>query len=210
MAAPGQKDIIVLVPDLDIAATIGGLFRRHQSLQIRPVEPHIVRHLQRDAGCRTGAVEFLRPFCNQYRYTMILFDLEGSGAEQWTAAGIESKMEKDLAKNGWKDRCAVIVIDPELEIWVWGGSNRIAELIGWQGREPDLRTWMNQKGLLPPDRLKPSRPKEAYEEALRTARKPPSSFIFKVLAENVGFGACTDRSFVKFRQTVKAWFGSGD
>jgi len=74
-----RRDLVVLVADRDMEAAIGGMLRRHASLGIRPVIPDIRRHPEKDCGCRTGGIEFLSPFVNQYDHALLMFDFEGCG-----------------------------------------------------------------------------------------------------------------------------------
>ena len=59
----------------------------------------------------------------------MLIDAEWSGSPA-SAKEIEEKNQGDLNRNGWKGRSAVIVIDPELEIWVWSTSPHVPRLFG--------------------------------------------------------------------------------
>jgi len=132
-----------------------------------------------------------------------LFDREGCGSPG-TREEIESEVETRLAQNDWLNRCAVIVIDPELENWVWSDSPHVAAALGWQ-RE-GLRDWLVQSGHCQGDALKPFKPKEAVEEALRLKGIPRSSAIYHSLATQVSFDRCTDPAFLKFRAKLAAWF----
>ena len=67
-------DLMVLVPDLDLSGTVRCLLNRPESIGIRPVSFSVSRHLRRDAGCRTGAVERLREFWDG-RATMPVFEI---------------------------------------------------------------------------------------------------------------------------------------
>ena len=60
--------------------------------------------------------------------------------------------------------------------------------------------------MLDAEDVKPSKPKEAVELALRHVGKPRSSALFKSLAESVGLRRCTDAAFLKLRATLSAWF----
>jgi hypothetical protein len=117
-------------------------------------------------------------------------------------------VEDRLAKSGWEGRAAAIAIDPELENWVWANSSHVETALGWSGRTPDLREWLVEKGLLERPGQKPSRPKQAVEDALRTARKSRSSALYLHLAQSVTLEGCTDKAFLKFRQTIINWFAS--
>lgn len=65
---------------------------------------------------------------------------------------------------------------------------------------------MEDKGWMRPDAVKPERPKEAFEAALREARRPRSSSLYKRLADNVSVLRCTDASFTDFCETLREWF----
>ncbi len=111
-----------------------------------------------------------------------------------------------LAQNGWADHSAAIVIDPELEAWVWGNYAQVEDVLGWQQGGEGLRQWLIQKGFLQPPQLKPEHPKEALERALRILKKPRSSAIYHDLATGVSFDRCIDPAFQKLKQTLQNWF----
>jgi hypothetical protein len=75
-------------------AAVGGMMGRHASLGIRPVNLHIRRHPEKDCGCRTGGIEFLSPFANQYDHALLMFDFEGCGVEYKDKEREEAKFAK--------------------------------------------------------------------------------------------------------------------
>jgi len=91
---------------------------------------------------------------------------------------------------GWRERAAAIVVDPEIDAWVWSDSPRVEAVLGWTGRDPDLRSWLRDHELLDPSSPKPGRPKEAVEKALQLVRKPRSSALYRQLAREVGLARC--------------------
>jgi hypothetical protein len=119
---------------------------------------------------------------------------------------LEADVEQRLATNGWADRARAIVIDPELESWVWSKSPEVDKALGWAGHVPALRPWLTQNGWLHESEAKPARPKEAMDAALRVVRRPRSSAIFRELAERVSFRRCTDAAFGKLITTLQTWF----
>lgn len=119
---------------------------------------------------------------------------------------IEQSILKRLSRAGWKKRAAAIVLDPELEAWVWSDSPHVDEALGWAGRDPDLRSWLRDRDLLDPQTPKPVRPKEAVEKAPQVTRKPRSSALYRQLAQDVGLARCVDPSFSKLRKTLRRWF----
>ncbi len=204
-------DLVALVPDQDYEKALEGLFLRHQALGIRPITFTYYRHPNRDAGCRAKCTSFLRPFIDQFDYALVMFDFEGSGAENHAREHIEIGIETDLARNGWAERSAVIVVEPEIEAWVWSDSCSVDEILNWRGHQPEIRTMIKDRTAYWTDENpKPHRPKEALRWALRHAERPKpfSSAIFKDLATKVSFNRCIDPSFDKLRTTLTAWFGN--
>jgi hypothetical protein len=119
---------------------------------------------------------------------------------------LERQSESQLARNGREGRAAAIVLDPELEVWVWSDSPLVDRILGWTGQSPRLRQWLVDEAFLSPDGRKPVRPKEALEHALRHVRKQASAALFRQLAQSVRFRGCTDRAFRKLQMQLVAWF----
>ena len=110
------------------------------------------------------------------------------------------------ARVGWSARAAAIVIDPELEAWVWADSPHVERLVGWAGVSGGLRGWLTGERFWENGAPKPHDPKGAVERALQRAKKPRSSALYLRLAEQVGFSACADPAFQKMRSILQAWF----
>ncbi|MCU0285909.1 MAG: hypothetical protein MUF15_05875 [Acidobacteria bacterium] len=136
---------------------------------------------------------------------MIIFDKEGCGKEI-SREELEREMEKRLAISGWNERAAAVVIDPELENWLWSDSPGVEIVLGWKDKNPPLRRWLEDKGFFIGDSIKPSRPKEALESALRIVNKPRSSSIFYQLAKAVSVKRCQDPAFLKLKRKLCQWF----
>lgn len=201
-----QRDIIFLVADKNMEAAVQGLIGRPESLQVRTIEAVIRTHPEKDPGCYLTAHDLLRPFCSRYAHAIVVFDREGCGNEVKLREELEAEVEDRLARNGWADRARTVVIAPELEMWVWSDSPEVDRALGWVGRSPALRPWLNEKKLLHQGEGKPDRPKEAVEAALRFVRKPRSSAIYRQLAESVSFRRCVDPAFKKLATTLQTWF----
>ena len=54
--------------------------------------------------------------------------------------------------------------------------------------------------------VKPARPKEAFEAALREARKPRSASLYQQIAERVSLRRCTDTAFLELKSILNNWF----
>jgi len=204
------NDIIVLVPGRNEKAALEGILARHDALAIRPVSYSIDTHPDRDPGCRLRAVDHLKSATELYRHAIVLFDHEGSGAEGTPAPELEAVLERGLARAGWQDRAACVVIEPELEMWLWSDSPHVDDVLGWHGHVPSLRDWLRQQGYLVGSEVKPSRPKEAVEAAMQLSKKRRSSEIYLSLARQVSLARCEDRAFLKLKATLQGWFPRGN
>jgi hypothetical protein len=200
------KDLIILVADRNIQATIEGLLPRSESLGIKKISFDIYPHLHRDPGCRLESHVFLRPFQTIYKYSMVIFDRAGCGKDQKTSKEIETMVENNLSISGWENRSVAIALDPELEIWVWSSSPHVPQALGWTEDRPHINEWLKQKEYLEEEKAKPRSPKEAMEEILKLNKKPRSSSIYLQLAQKVSFQRCIDPSFLKLKTVLQNWF----
>jgi hypothetical protein len=201
-----RKDLILLVADKNMDASLKGLLSRFHALGHRQVTFDLYVHPDRDPGCLLRGHDFLRPFVNLYERALVLLDHEGCGRDAAERSRLEADLERRLGETGWGDRAAAVVIAPELEIWVWSDSPQIDRALGWEGRPVSLRSWLQEEGLLATGALKPAQPKAAVERALFTARKPRSSSIYLELARSVGTERCTDPAFLKLKRCLQDWF----
>jgi len=207
MSSAGERrDLMVLVADRNTKAAVSGILNRPRALRIRQVKFQVLIHPQNDPGVLQHAHTFLRPFVGKYQRAIVVFDREGCGKETTSGTELEAEVESRLAKNGWADRARAVVIEPELESWVWSDSPQVDNSLGWAGRTPALRPWLVEKGFVTQSERKPERPKEAVEAALHFVGKPRSSSVYRELAERVSLRRCTDPAFQKLIATLQAWF----
>ncbi len=200
------KDIFALVADKDMEQAFEGLLAQHEELRIRRIRYDIEVHPNHDPGCRKDPVGMLRPYITGYRYALVVFDHHGCGQESLRRQQIQQNVEKDLGRNGWDNRCKVIVIEPELENWVWAPSENVSEILGWGSDFHALKQWLQTRGLWSDSDPKPSDPKRAMQEALRHKRVRRSSTLFKRIADISQPQDCQDPAFVEFRRTLQSWF----
>jgi len=203
---PDPRDLILLVADGNMQSAVKGLLARPEALGIRPVDFTVVPHPERDPGVFHRGPEFLDPFRHRYRHALVMLDREGSGQEGLARAAMEKRLEERLAADWEPDRSAAVVLDPELEAWWWSDSPHVATVLGWKSRNPDLRSWLIDEGYLEEGETKPARPKEAVEKALRVARKPRSSALYRQLASKVSLRRCQDLAFGRFCDILRGWF----
>ena len=198
-----------MVADRDMEQALQGLLTEPKRLGTRPFKHEIRVHPERDPGCRVGAVEFLRPFLDSCRYALVVFDLDGcgSGADRLET---QSLVQNRLTRNGWADRCEVVVIDPELESWVWAPSRDVSEALGWGSDFGTLRMWLRDRELWPADKPKPPDPKRAMRTAIRNAQPGRRPRLSATLFDRIARGShplnCNDPALVEMRETLRSWF----
>lgn len=185
-------------------ASVHEILSRNESLGIAPITFDAFDHPEHDPGVLLRGHLLLRPFQNNYRYALALFDREGCGRQQ-PGSELAASVQNNLDENGWRGRSAVLVLEPELEIWVWASSPHVAQALGWR-RSRALRLWLEQKEFLDPGQSKPRRPKEAMEAALQEVRQPKSTATYRSIARRVSLAQCTDPTFTQLVSTLRAWF----
>jgi hypothetical protein len=181
----GPHDLVALVADGTMRRAMEGLLLRHGSLGIRPLEARVFTgNPPYDSEAFLRCQDYLRPFLSLARYALVSFDREGCGSTA-SRAEIETEVERRLAQNGWEKRAVVVVIDPELEAWVWSDSPEVDVALGWSERGVGLRAWLAEGGFWQSGHDKPARPKEALEATLRNSNKRRSSSLYVKLATKV-------------------------
>jgi hypothetical protein len=201
-----MKDLIVVVADSYQEKVMEALLPRLPFSDTAIFRYDIIRNPRNDSGSYNDSHELLRPYINQYSYAIVVFDFEGSGVENIkTREEAESDVEGLLSINGWNDRNAVIVIDPELENWMWIDNPHVQDAIGWESIE-SLYVWARSKGKIAYGEAKPIRPKETLEEALKVSKTAKSAAIYKKIASRVSYSGCIDPAFLKLIRALKGWF----
>lgn len=203
-----MKDLVVLVADKNMEFLIRGLFPRVPVIeQIQDFSYESLVHPYRDPGIYNDADDFLRPFTDKYSYAIIILDHAGCGREEKTREEIEGDIEDKLTQAGWQDRACAIVVEPELENWVWVSEVRIAAAISWENTT-GIYDWLHENNWKEPEAPKPTHPKEAFEAALRACRTPRSSAIYREISSQASYQQCQDPAFLKMMNQLREWFDS--
>lgn len=199
MSSNSFKDLVIMVADNDIRAVMKELIgERYLEMGIRSVEFDILPESFRDSDCRTKSHDILRKHCGNYQHALVVFDLRGSGGEGRSRT--ERDVENNLAPNGWPyDRAAAVVIDPELEAWIWCNPDNLQFVRRSLGVQP--RTVFAR-----PAASAGKEPKNAFQMACRQARKRRSPERYRELAERLPVRNCQDHAFQKLMTTLQRWF----
>jgi len=199
-----MKDLVLLVADADMRETFNALLQREHSLGIRRVNYDIYVHPRRDPGLMREGVPFLADlgFPHVYRRGFLVLDAEWDGSPG--ASRIRDDLQTQIEQRGWTDRVKPIVINPELEQWVWVPSPHVAQVLRW-GSFREIREQLERSGLWPEGQAKPLNPKEAFDRARRVPRSPS---LFRSLAQTVSLRHCHDPAFSEFVSTMRDWFGA--
>ena len=200
-----KDDLVVVVADGGIEQAIRGMLARPQALRIRPLNGVVFPNLKElDAGTYTRGHELAELYKDTHQHALIVFDLDWEGRPSSNPSKLEDAVEKSLAAE-WGPRGRCVVIDPELEVWVWSDSPHVAMSLGWEGM-PELKQWLGSKGLWNAADPKPADPKEAYLAAIKAKRVQKSNANFRALAEKVSLSRCQDRSFQRLGDILRGWF----
>lgn len=196
-----QRDLVLVVADKDMEFALRGILARPEALGTRAVSHDFRRLGDHDAGVRLEAHDYLRDFSTDWRYALVLFDHDGCGDTR-PVAEVEQSVQARLDGSGWAGRSAVMVIEPELEAWVWSASPRVHEGLGISADQ--RRELLAERALT--DVGKPADPKEALHAALRLSRTRASASLFRDLASSVSLRRCQDRSFQRLVSVLRSWF----
>lgn len=209
-----KRPCAILVADSNMAAIFRGYFKRdgwHLSLVCAPFDINtevggdlIVDEGGNDPGVYTKGHELLRPYQRSHQRALVVLDCEWEGSPG--KAAIVEHITARLIKSGWSaDAVKVIVIEPELENWLWQDKPQVADVLRYRDGVP-LRQHLANHGLWPVDADKPPRPKEAAEWVLKQTRQPRSSAIYQKLAEHISIKGCTDAAFGEMHAALQIWF----
>jgi hypothetical protein len=198
-------DLVVLTADKNTQLGLRALLAQPAKLGIAEIRVEVIAHPRRDPAVLREAHQFLRVYLSRARYALVVFDREGCG-DTASRTELEARVQANLHANGWSSRSGVVVIDPELEAWVWSDSPHLPTVLGWKDGQAELRRFLSTRDLDWRPGRNPARPKEALEAALEGARRARSSSLYEDLAQLVSFERCQDPGFLKLRSTLSGWF----
>jgi hypothetical protein len=199
-----MNDLILLVADKNMEFTLRGALSRYSALGIRPISFRFLKHSRRDPGVRSDGPDLLALAHRQTTHALLVMDFEGSGTEAASAIELEMQLDERLQRT-WGDSAKAIVIEPELETWLWGSDNALSGVVG-RPEGMGIRDWLKTQGYSFTPSGKPERPKEAMESLTRKLKLERSSTNYEKIALKISLDRCTDPAFQRLRQTLQRWF----
>lgn len=203
-----MRDCIFLVADSTIQAMLKGFLGRegcHFSLGCAPFQFDAARDVivdpTRDPGVYTRGHELLSVFTKTHRRAIVILDADWEGSPG--ADVIRSKIEDNL-RSVWSEYM-VVVLDPEIEAWIWQDNHHVVTALGAENYAT-LRQDIEAKGFWSPGAIKPHRPKEAVEFALKRAKIPQSAALYGRIAGKVSIAACEDLALRHLKEGLMRWF----
>lgn len=198
-------DLVVLAADKNMQSAIKGALARPVALRIRPITFDFRVHPGRDGGVRTSGIDVLRRERHRFGHAILVLDFEGSGARAGqTSIELEADLDSKLAAI-WGNDAKAVVIDPELEAWVWGSDNALSSALSWPLGQ-SIRPWLSDRGFAFNGVGKPERPKEAFEALVAVHKLPRSSAIYEGITSQISLAACKDAAFGRLRDSLRTWF----
>lgn len=199
-----MKDLVLLVADKNMQFALKGILGRPEALGIRMIDFEFRTHMGRDGGARTSGPETLALERGRFSHALLMFDLEGSGADTDDAITLETELDGRIGHH-WGEHGKTIVIAPELDVWVWGADNALREVLDWP-LDGWIRDWLKAKDFAFDPSGKPLRPKEALEALVPVHKQPRSSALYQQIAAKISLERCQDAAFVRLRNQLQAWF----
>jgi len=165
-----------------------------------------VAHGNTDGGVHRRAHQILREhgYVTTHQHAVVVLDQKFGG--QRPAAEVREEILRNLRANGWPgDRSEVIVIEPELEVWMWQDSVHVEAAVGYR-RPPSLRDFLGRDDLWPRGDAKPPQPKTLLKSVCRHNAVPYSAAVHREIAENIRVKDCRDDAFRRLVDTLRRWF----
>ena len=204
-----MKDLVILVADKNMQFALRGALARPEALGIRAVTSDFRPHMGRDGGARTTGVDVLALERRRFQHALLVFDLEGCGAEpEQTADDLEQVLDR-RHEALWGTQAKSIVIAPEVDIWLWGADVALREALHWP-LNGTVRDWLQTRGFSFDVHGKPARPKEAMEALVRCCNLPRSAALYEKITSRISLRRCADPAFLRLRAVLRTWFPTAE
>ncbi len=207
-----MRDCVFLLADSNMKGAFEGFLSRevfHRGIGCGPFqfdanEDLVVASGDNDPGLFTRGHELLRPYQNTHQHAIMVLDTAWDGSPG--AERIRDKVSANMLESGWeRDRFHVVVIDPELEVWIWQQNPHVATALGFESVDGLMADTLLVDAWIR-GQAKPKDPKETLEAILKKKRIPRSSAIYKGITSKVSVRQCQDSAFLTMLETLRGWF----
>jgi hypothetical protein len=207
-----MRDLFILTADNTMTHVLRSFFKRSgfaHSLGCGSFSIDVLADIMNipgftDGGLHTRANELLLPYLDTHRHAIIMLDKHFGGERP--ANEVRTEIEENLQRSGWNTtgpEAAVVVIDPELEVWLWQDNIHVeSALRALSG----LRQKLQRDGIWPEGQAKPNQPKETMLAQIRANRVGTPTPAYCKIASSVSLRGCSDASFDSFRNQLQTWF----
>jgi hypothetical protein len=222
-----MRELAVLVADEGLKQMFQTFFARnrfYESIGCNHFDIDPANDIKCEAGQTDAAIfkrghDLARPLKYTHRRLLVVLDRDWDGKRRKTADQIKNQIESNLARD-WNEY-AVVVIDPELECWVWSTTTadratyevhpHVKQCLAYEG-ERTLRQWLQDSDLWAEGESKPKDPKGAYHATIKHARSRgskirPSNAIFGKIVSRISPTTCVDPAFNALKEQLVSWFG---
>ena len=159
-----------------------------------------------DPGCYERPTDLLRGYRQDAEHALLILDLAWDGVPAESGPDLEALIDEKLRQADMADWAVPLVIEPELEAWVFSTSPHVSIVLGWKGPS-SIRKTLEEQNLWKAEDSKPADPKAALEYILGRTGKSRSSSLFRRLASRVSTASgCQDRAFLRLKTLLQGWF----
>ena len=207
-----KKHLIIRVADADMERFLNAILNKPEALGIRPIQFDIERNTDArgDSGMRANGAELTRMDKDDYQKVVLMWDYQGCGHEHKKSAQTVAKETQDqLDRISWQANSAVIIVEPELERWLWYCEQAIAEHLHKTVAELQQwgETYANQRNMSLADLIEQD-PKGLFEYIvcthLRRTRTPRN---YEQIGKRASIKSLQEsESFRQFAETLQNWF----
>jgi hypothetical protein len=164
----------------------------------------------RSSGVRTKGPDVSRERRREFQFVVCLWDHKGSGREEEPASQAQGEVQNQLNRKTLKGCSKALVIDPEMEIWLWQDRTAIAKVL--EVEEIQIEKWLDdwQRKQCPAQivqTLVRQFPKEALEEVIQRVDEKHDSALYGRIAAAANFKLWgREPSFRRLQRTLRRWF----
>jgi hypothetical protein len=208
-----RRSLVVLAADGTMEAVLREFFKKgiDRTLGCAAIDIDLRRDifhspLHTDGGLHKEAHKILQSRANEYEHALVVLDQHFGGDRP--AIEVRDEILGNLRAFGWDERAEVVVIDPELEVWLWQDNPNVEKALRHprEKTSKSLREQLRDEKLWPDGQLKPDAPQATFDR-VRQRNKAGARFgVYVQIAGSVSVKGCKDPSFLHFANTLRAWF----